>query len=150
AFLICLWSAPVMAQTVTATLSGAVTDAKGAVVPEAVVTALNPSTGLRRKTTTGADGAFIIPLLPPANYTVLVERLGFATAKVSDVILNISDVRALQIKLTAGDISAQVTVVADSTLISESPAVGAVVDRQFVGTLPLSGRSLQSLLELTP
>src|SRR5262249_51399054 len=38
----------------------------------------------------------------------------------------------------------------DATLINESPAVGTVVDRQFVSNLPLNGRSFQSLFELTP
>src|SRR5262249_26947731 len=42
------------------------------------------------------------------------------------------------------------TVTAEPPRISTSPAVGTVVDRQFVENLPLNGRSFQSLITLTP
>lgn len=88
--LFCLSVAIVQAQSTSATLSGTVTDENGAVVPGANVTVTNPATGLQRQATTSGEGAFNIPLLPPSTYTVLVERQGFATAKLSDVVLNVN------------------------------------------------------------
>ncbi len=139
------------AQSATATLSGTVTDENGAIVPGASITVTNPATGLQRQATTGDSGTFTIPLLPPSTYTVLVERQGFATAKLSDVVLNVNDQRSLRIQLKVGQISGEtVNVNADANVIREDPAVATVVDRQFVANLPLNGRSFESLIELTP
>ena len=79
-----------------------------------------------------------------------VRRDGFAPIEVKNVVLNVGDQKALPIQLSAGDVNATVQVTRDASLISESPAVGTVVDRQFVENLPLNGRSFQSLIALTP
>jgi len=138
------------AQSSTATLSGTVTDPNNGVVPGAHVTATNTGTGLKREATTNASGTFTIPLLPPSTYTVLIENQGFTPAEIKDVILNVGDNVALNIQLKIGQVGATVDVKSDAPLINESPAVGTVVDRQFVENLPLNGRSFQSLITLTP
>src|SRR6266540_2251032 len=138
------------AQSTSATLSGTVTDAQGALVPGARVTVTNASTGLKREATTSGSGTFTIPLLPPSTYTVLVENQGFTPAEIRDVVLNVNDNVSLNIELKVGSVGATVDVKSDAPLINESPAVGTVVDRQFVGNLPLNGRSFQSLITLTP
>ncbi len=138
------------AQSTSATLSGTVTDAQGALVPGARVTVTNASTGLKREATTSGSGTFTIPLLPPSTYTVLVENQGFTPAEIRDVVLNVNDNVSLNIELKVGSVGATVDVKSDAPLINESPAVGTVVDRQFVGNLPLNGRSFQSLIALTP
>jgi hypothetical protein len=140
----------VQAQSTSATLSGTVTDENGAVVPGANVTVTNPATGLQRQATTSGDGSFSIPLLPPSTYTVLVERQGFATAKLSDLVLNVNANVALTIELKVGQIGGDTVNVNDLSLVETSPSVGTVIDRQFVGNLPLNGRSFQSLITLTP
>jgi hypothetical protein len=138
------------AQSVTATLSGTVTDANNAVVPGAHVTATNSATGLRREATTSGSGTFTIPLLPPSTYSLLVENKGFTPAEVKDVVLNVGDSVSLTIQLKIGQVGATVNVTSEASLISESPAVGTVVDRQFAANIPLNGRSFQSLITLTP
>jgi len=138
------------AQSTTATLSGTVVDQNGAVVPGATVTVINAATAQQRQTTTGDKGDFVVPLLPPATYTIRVERQGFALAEVSNVILNVGDQKSIEIPLKAGNISETVKITNEAPLINDSPAVGTVVDRQFVGNLPLNGRSFQSLITLTP
>jgi Carboxypeptidase regulatory-like domain len=141
----------VQAQSATATLSGTVKDENGALVSGAKITVTDPATGLRRRAATNDDGAFTIPLLPPATYAVLVERQGFATAKLSDVVLNVGDNVVLNIQLKVGPIQDEVVQVVDGhSLINESPAVATTVDRQFVENLPLNGRGFQSLIVLTP
>src|SRR6267143_778498 len=65
------------AQTVTSTLQGRISDATGAVIPEASVTALNADTGLKRTVTANAVGEYQIGGLPPGDYTVNVEKSGF-------------------------------------------------------------------------
>ena len=138
------------AQSATATLSGTVTDQNGAVVPGAAVTVLNTSTTLERHATTNDDGSFTIPLLPPGAYSVTTRRDGFSPVEFKNVVLNVGDQKALKIELKAGDVNATVQVVSEAPLINESPAVATTINRQFVGNLPLNGRSFQSLINLSP
>ena len=137
-------------QSTSATLSGTVADVQGGVVPNASVTVTNTATGLQRQATTSNEGTFTIPLLPPAAYTVLVERQGFATAKLNDVVLNVNANVTLNIQLNVGQVGETVTVEDASLINAETAAVSTVVDRQFVENIPLNGRSFQSLIALTP
>ncbi|HLA09090.1 MAG TPA: TonB-dependent receptor [Pyrinomonadaceae bacterium] len=143
-------NAIVYAQTATATLSGTVEDQNGAVVPSVGITIQNIGTSLEREVTTNDSGYFTAPLLPPGSYTVTARRDGFTPVEVRKVVLNVGDQKALQIQLKAGSITEMVQVIGEAPLINESPSVGTVVDRQFVGNIPLNGRSFQSLVTLTP
>ena len=147
---IVLFSVVVQAQSPTATLSGTVTDETGAVIPGVNITVINIARVFQRSTTTNDDGMFVVPLLPPGIYSVKAEHAGFSPAELRDVILNVNDQREIKVLLKVGSISQTVQIVDSSSLIDQSPAVSTVVDRQFVGNLPLNGRSFQSLITLTP
>ncbi len=137
-------------QSATATLSGTVEDQNGAVVPGVELTVLNVETYAKRQATTNEAGYFTVPLLPPGRYTVTARREGFTRVEIPNVILNVGDEKALRIQLKAGDINATVQVINEAELISESPAVSTVVDRNFAENIPLNGRSFQALIQLTP
>ena len=140
----------IAAQSTSATLGGTVADQNGAVVPGATITAENKATGLKRQATTNDQGSFTIPLLPPSTYTVTAQAQGFSPVQISNVVLNVGDLKSLTIPLKAGNISEMVQIEGGAALTNESAAVGTVVDRQFVGNLPLNGRSFQSLITLAP
>jgi len=140
----------VHAQGTTATLSGTVTDQNGAVIPDVSIAVINIAQGFQRSATTNGEGDFVVPLLPPGNYTVKAEHEGFTPTEVRDVVLNVNDQVVMRIHMNVGTVSQTVQIVEGSSLINESPAVGTVVDRQFVANLPLNGRSFQSLITLTP
>src|ERR1051325_9752962 len=145
-----LLSSRALGQSATATLSGSVVDQNGAILPGAAVTVMNTGTSAQRKATTNNDGGFTVPLLPPGTYTVRVERDGFSPLEARGVVLNVGDQKALQIQLKAGDVNAQVTVDSNAETVSTDGSVGTVVDREFVANMPLNGRSLQSLISLSP
>src|SRR6266496_5415156 len=65
-----------LGQSATATLSGTVEDANGAVVPGVTITVTNTATGQKRQATTSDEGHFTVPLLPPSTYVVRAERAG--------------------------------------------------------------------------
>src|SRR6266852_3690866 len=149
-FVLCAFPFAAFGQTATATLSGAVIEPKGGVVPAANITVTEIATGVQRTATTNDQGSFSIPLLKPSTYLLQVEHQGFLTAEVKDVVLNVGDQRSLRIQMKVGDVKEVVNVTSEAPLINESPAVSTVIDRKFVENLPLNGRSFNTLLQLTP
>jgi hypothetical protein len=145
-----LGCAAARAQSPAATLGGTVLDENAAVE----ITVLSLSTAVQRHATTGGEGAFVVPLLPPGRYTLTAQRDGFATLEVRNIVLNVGDRQALRICcLQIGEVSETVTVVdaLDANVErSASSSVSTVVNRRFVENLPLNGRSFQSLFELAP
>src|SRR5439155_3234597 len=148
-FVLCIFT-PISAQTATATLSGTVQDQNGAVVPGTSIRIQNDATALERHALANESGYFTIPLLPPGKYTITATHDGFAAVRVPDLTLNVGDQKTLSIQLKIGDVKSEVIVTPDAPLINDSPAVGTVVDRQFVENMPLNGRSFQALITLTP
>src|SRR5262249_21191457 len=138
------------AQSATATLSGTVVDDREAFVSGAEVTIVNPATGLKRTTKTNDAGYYFFPALAPGGYTVTTQRSGFAPAEAKDVILNVNDQRSLRIQLRVGQVGETITVSSDAGAIKEDPAAATVVDRELVSNLPLKGRTLETLISLTP
>src|SRR5215471_4979255 len=59
------------------TITGRVTDAQSASVPNAKIQVTLTSTGARSQTTTGQDGLYTIPFLAPGTYHMEVEAAGF-------------------------------------------------------------------------
>ncbi len=66
------------AQTITANINGTVTDASGAVIPGAKITAVNVDTNVQTTTTSNNQGIYDIRFLQIGNYTLTVRREGFA------------------------------------------------------------------------
>ncbi|MDQ3668510.1 MAG: TonB-dependent receptor [Acidobacteriota bacterium] len=149
--LLLLFGSPsIYAQGTTATLSGAVVDEKGAVLPDASVTVLNDSTGLQREATSSSEGYFTVSLLPPGHYIVKVKRQGFTPAEIKDLVLQVGDQRSIRIPLNPAGPAESVNVVDETSPIQTSPAVSTLINRQFIENLPMNGRSFQSLIILTP
>jgi len=141
----------VLAQNATATLSGTVVDQNDAVLPAVNISVISLAQGFQRLTTTNGEGHFVVPLLPPGTYVIKAERAGFAVAEQRDIVLNVNDQVAINIKLKVGNVVGENVLVLDtSPLNNDSPAVSTVVNRNFVENMPLNGRSFQSLISLTP
>ncbi|MBK7601802.1 MAG: TonB-dependent receptor [Acidobacteria bacterium] len=138
-----------LAQSATATLTGTVTDASGAVVSGASVTVTDIAKSVARKATTNGDGLFVLPQLPPSRYKIKVEQIGFASAELAEIVLNVGEQAALRIQLKVAQIGEVVTI-SDVSVTGDSATVSTVVDRQFVENQPLNGRSFQTLVELSP
>ena len=139
------------AQSPTGTISGIVTDPVGAMIAGAEAIAENDATRVQFRGKTNDEGLYVIPNLPPGNYRVQVSKVGFKTIIKPDIILNIQDALAINFALPLGSVSEIVTIQGSTPLVNtESAAVGTVIDRQFVESLPLNGRSFNTLLQLTP
>lgn len=144
-------SAPLFAQMETATLSGAITDPNGRVVPDAEVDATRIETGTVAITKTNGAGIYFFTGLMPGHYHLMIRKPGFKEIAVKEIQLNVQDKLEQNFSLEIGSVSETVTVEAGGLVINTTDAtVSTVVDRQFADNLPLNGRSFQSLIQLTP
>jgi hypothetical protein len=151
-FLLCLFSAvPLIAQKITGTILGNVTDPSGAAISGATVTARNTATGDVRTTTTGAAGSYVFPEEQPGTYDVMVKAPNFKEFVSKGVTLDVSSTATVNAALQLGSANEQVTVEASSVQVeTASGAVGNVVEGNEVRELPLNGRNFVELTQLAP
>src|SRR5207244_13556376 len=69
----------------SAALGGTVTDATGAVVPNAQVMVTNQATGVASATQTDTTGAYLFPALPIGIYLLYVRSYSFETAVIAHI-----------------------------------------------------------------
>jgi hypothetical protein len=139
------------AQAPSTGLSGTVTDASGALVPNASLQITNTGTHWLRKTTTDPQGRFIFTLVPPGIYSVQVSADGFATVRQEGIRLD-SDVPAtLRLTLSVATSATAITISADAPMVdSLSGTVRQVVGQQYIEDLPLQGRNAAMLVYMAP
>src|SRR5262252_7196889 len=131
-------------------ISGVVKDTSGATIPGAEVTVTKTDTGAVRTVFTGADGSYVLPNLPVGPYQLKVVLQGFNTYVREGIVLQVSSNPEINITLTVGAISEQVTVTAASPLVeTHSTGVGQVIDNQHVLEIPLNGRQATELIFLS-
>jgi len=141
----------VLAQMETASLSGRVTDPQGAVVPHTVIEAIENDTNIKTTTETNDAGLYYLPSLHPGSYRLVVSKDGFRQIIQADVVLHVQDILTLNFGLQIGSVNETMTVTGGTPLVdTESASVSTVIDRNFVESLPLNGRSFNTLLQLTP
>ena len=99
-----------------AELRGQVTDATGAIIPNAKVTLTDTAKGTSRNMVTDAEGNYIFIGLLPSIYEVKVEAAGFA-ANISKIELTVGQQANIPIKLTTGQVEVQVDVVAGGEVV---------------------------------
>lgn len=139
------------AQLSTATLSGTVTDPSGAVVPNATITLTQTETNFVRVAKSGADGSFHEEFLPIGPYRVTVEAAGFKKLERSGIVLAVMQSAMLNLSLEVGGTSQTVSVTADVPLVNTTNStLGASVSNKEIDNLPLVGRDVYQLLNLTP
>lgn len=138
------------AQTVTSTLQGRISDATGAVIPEASVTAVNADTGLKRTVTANAVGEYQIGGLPAGDYTVNAEKSGFQKSA-KKIHLDLAASGNVDFALAPGQVQTQVEV-QDVGEVAEPTRtmVSEVIDQQKIENLPVNGREFIDFALLAP
>jgi outer membrane receptor protein involved in Fe transport len=132
------------AQVGLSTLTGIVSDAQGAAVPGATVTATNTATSVPYTGVTTAAGAYTITGLPVGNYAIRVELQGFKAVQTT-LALAAGQTARVDAKLEVGDLTESVEVTATSAVLqTENAVVGAKLEREQVEKLPIQGRNLST------
>ncbi len=118
------------AQTVSGTLRGTVTDANGAVIPNATIKVRHKETGLERTVTTLDDGSYHIPFLPIGDYSLESTRTDFNRVIRSNVTVGLNQSTVVNIRLDPA-VTGEVTVTDEAAPINTTNA-------QIAGTLSAS------------
>jgi hypothetical protein len=138
-------------QQVTADAVGRVTDPTGALVQKAKVAIINVGTHETRKTETNEQGDYSFNLLQIGSYKVRVEAAGFKTTEVPVFPLQVGERHRIDVQMTVGDQSEEVTVTTEApALATDTASVGQTLESQAVQDLPTQGRNLYSLVQLAP
>ncbi len=144
-------SARLGAQVTGATLSGVVSDVKGAVIAQATVSIRNVATGTTREVTTNGDGFYSAPNLLPGKYQVKVSSPSFETLLQKGIELTVGAQQTLNLTMQVGN-NTQTVVVSEAppSVQTSSSTMSATVDARTVRELPLNGRDWTSLATLEP
>lgn len=142
---------PLCAQETSADVLGTVTDPTGAVVPDAKITLANLGTGVRAVAQSNNAGHYLITLLIPGHYSLVIEANGFKRVTYSDIVLAAGDRTREDVKLLTGSREETVTVTETPPLLqTDSSALMSVVTEQSVQDLPLNGRNFINLVQVQP
>ena len=145
-----LGTMPLGAQVDTATMTGRVTDATGAVIPGVMVTVVNTATNFEYTTESNAEGRFRVPSLAPGNYRVTFQVSGFKR------LVRTTDIRSGETlpvngSLEIGEVAQTVEVTGRPQLLeTETSVTGSTVTGQLVYDLPIYQRWAASTFQLVP
>lgn len=154
AVLLCL-SLTLWAQTDRGTITGTVTDASGALIVGAKVSAANTATGIAAETTTSGAGLFTIPQVTVGVYKVTIEQAGFKKYIQDGVTVSLGQTIRVDASLQVGEISQSVEVQAEAPLLKpDTSELGTTISNQQILDLPLSltgeQRSPATFMRLVP
>jgi hypothetical protein len=139
-------------------VTGVVTDASGAVVPNAKVTITNTATQVASHSITSSSGTYTVTDLIPGTYTVQVELAGFQTSVHNGVLVEVGRNSSVDVSLQTGNVQQSVEVVENAiTLNTTQPEVGTTIENAVVQALPVEldagdgrGRQIDQFVFLAP
>ncbi|MGI4852447.1 MAG: carboxypeptidase regulatory-like domain-containing protein, partial [Janthinobacterium lividum] len=134
----------------TASIAGRVTDASGAMVSDAAVTATQVATNRSQVVQTDKEGRFRLPFLPVGQYIVTAVAGGFAEGK-RQVQLTVGSAFDLSFTLAVGSSATAVDVRGEAPIVEENRSqIAATVSEQEATNLPFNGRNYLDLALLVP
>src|SRR5664280_2456733 len=132
----------------TGTLSGNVADEAGASLPGVSVTATSPALQGSRTTVTNVNGDWVMPNLPPGQYTVTIALSGFQTVNESRKLSSGQEV-PIKTKLSMAGVATTVTVAAQSESVSQTSQATTTLSADIMAKLPVA-RTMVAAVVLSP
>ena len=149
--LLALWPRIGQAQQVYGTIAGTVLDASGAAIPGASVTLTNTGTGNKRSMASEAGGGYTFVNILPGTYTIEAEKTGFKHFKRDGVLIEVGDALRIDLAMEVGAVTQTIEVTAQTPLLQpQSSDLGTVVESRTVTEMPLNGRNVIALAQLSP
>ena len=138
-----------------AVITGVVTDASGAAVPDAQVTITDEGTGVKTVVGTNSAGNYSTPPLTLGTYRVEIEKAGFKVYKRTGIALTGGETAREDVKLDIGAVSQTISVEASTETVNTENAtvshtVGAAYYQDLPAVMGADIRLAESLLQLQP
>ena len=111
---------PAMAQTNAGAITGTIADQQNAVLSGAKVVAKNLATNIQQTATTTSSGVYSVPALEPGTYRITVEMAGFNKLIREPIQVETSKTVTLDLELSIGNTTVEITVKAEAALVQES------------------------------
>jgi hypothetical protein len=147
-FLVC---SAVFGQDISSKITGTVTDASGAVISGATVTARDTSRGTEYPTQTNSAGVYYLSPLPIGDYVLKITASGFSTVQHPTFSLAMNQTARVDVAMTVGQASQTVEVSGAPPLLqTDQTFMGTVLDARANVTLPLATRNYNQLTLLSP
>ncbi len=146
-----VFSTTAFAQIDTATISGRVTDASGAVVAGATITVVDTDTNFTSDSKSNSEGLYRVPSLRPGPYRLTAASAGFKTYVREGLELRVGDNVEINVNLEVGGATETVKVTAEAAqLQTETSSDGAVLEGNYLQKLPLYQRYVEATFLLVP
>ena len=140
----------IFAQQTLGGITGQVTDASGAAVAGATVTAVGDQTALTRITTSNSEGVYTLVNLPIGTYSIGIVSQGYETQKFPGILVQADRTATVNAVLKIGQVSTSVTVEASPLLNTVDTTNGYVLDKSQIDAVPLPTGSFTGLAILSP
>lgn len=143
---------PLWGQIGSSVFTGTVTDATGAVVPNAQVEAVNLETNFRTTGTSNQDGIYRIQSLQPGPYSIQFNASGFGRQIRQRVELRVGEVLAVNARMDLASVQEAVQVIDTpaSPLETETSTTNTVMKGEFLHDLPIFQRFTSYAMNFVP
>ncbi len=132
-------------------IAGVIQDATGAALVDVSLTAVEEETGFRRSAMSNGEGVYYLPALAPGVYKVTARKVGFRTVARVNVAAVEGDAVRVDFVLPVGSIREVITVEGAPEMVNASDgSVGTTIGKILIDGLPLNGRGVLSLTDLSP
>ena len=132
-----------------ATITGAVLDPTGAVVPNVAITLTNIATGQVRETSSNNSGIYVFSNVGVGHFNLDATAAGFQKFSRTNIDVNTDQTLKEDINLTVGNAAQTVTVEANALQVqSETSELSTLITGQQVTQLATNGRNVISLAAL--
>ena len=142
-----------LAQSVVTTgvIRGVVADNSGALIPAATVVLVGVATGQNLTRATNSAGIFVFPSQSVGVYTLEARAIGFRRRRIDRIQVEIGQTTTVNVRLQPDAEGQSIVVSAESPLLrTEDSDQSAVVSREQLNDLPLSGRRFLDFALLEP
>ncbi len=137
-------------QSPQATINGSVTDAQGALIVGAEVTAINVETGVKTAARTNEAGVYSLRFLPIGNYTIEASQAGFKSYERKGITLTTGQVLGFDIQLEVGAVTETISVSASASLLeTRTSDVSQLVESRTIQDMPLGDRRSMNMINIT-
>jgi hypothetical protein len=147
--LVAIGSSFIFSQGSTATVSGVVRDATGALIPGVTVIVKHVESGLTRNAISNENGGYNVQFLPVGPYELTTDMPGFKQEVRRGINLVVAQEAVINLTLEVGAAAERITVTEEAPLVNTTlNSTSGLINEQQIKDLPLNGRSFDQLLTL--